>query len=316
VANGKATIVFYGNAISLHGSTSDLHGLYAVSLDGGPQQTYYGDIDRPNTYRPQQLLYLANNLPPGPHQLELINLEEGKILDFDFANITTYVDHGVAAPISNTSPGPSTTSTPRPSPEASTHHATSIAAIAGGAVGGVAVLVLLSIILCLFLRRHRRHREGDQSKAEMKNKHPALGSEFASGANGATTASYSAFQGADSHTDSGGAPGAVMYGESHLPQSPRGKRDMYAQQRNIASGGGGVGVKSTPTAVVQPSSNGGSMSTERIEEEDMPPPNYTRVFPRPLPAPGPVRPSAMATPVRIPSLSPSHTSDHTNLNLL
>jgi hypothetical protein len=230
-ANGKATIRFDGNAISLHGSTSDLHGLYGVSLDGGPQQTFYGDIDRPDTYRPQQLLYLASNLPRGPHVIELTNLEEGKILDFDYATVTTYADPSGSGLGSN--PKDTTTST---------------AAIAGGTLGGVAVLAFLSIIIYLILRR-RRHRLSSygQFDVERMKTAQALGQDLVSEV---VTVGYKHSYGV-SHKF---RPHETHPGQPQPPPGPGGKRGAYGQQhqRNV-SGGGDF-------------------------ETDVPPPNYNHVF--------------------------------------
>jgi hypothetical protein len=85
--SGSAIVSFNGNQVALYGATSGNHGLYSVSLDGQPPQKFNGSAV---TFRPQQLLYFASNLPSGDHKVVLTNLEDKVFTDFDFAIITTY----------------------------------------------------------------------------------------------------------------------------------------------------------------------------------------------------------------------------------
>jgi hypothetical protein len=338
-ANGKATISFYGNAISLNGSTSDYHGLYGVTLDGGIQQTYNGYVNISKAYRPKQLLYLASNLSPGPHQLELVNLEEGKVLDFDCAVITTYGDAKVAAssPSSGSGPSPSpslgsnsgssSNSGPIPSPSSTStpifqtpaHHTTSTAAIAGGVISTVAVLVLLGILLSLFIRRRRRSNVVDHFDAGMRNHTQVIDSELAPDNIETTMAGYGTTHGGGPQGSLGGSLGAVTFAQPRHAPGLRSKRAEYAQYfQNIAGGGRRSGSNSAPdtsnastlTAVLRSGHRQGIHPVESVEEEDMPPPNYTRIFgPGESTTPSPILFSVKDTPTRRPPPVTTQTSD-------
>jgi hypothetical protein len=246
-------IHFHGNSVSLYGSTSNDHGLYGITLDSGPQQTFSGRIDKPNTFRSRQLLYLASNLPPGPHQVELTNFASGANFDFDYAIVTTYGS-------SKTTASPTTSATSTTDPKTVVHSKNSVGAIVGGVVGSVVSLAILGVLVCLFLR-HRRQRDRDHFVAERKKAAEALGQEFVPDSGISNGASPSGLHGEGAlpgHANArspaphiGGSLGAVMDAQSR--KGSGGKQGTYGQHQH-------------------------SHNNQGMFEKDMPPPNYNHVF--------------------------------------
>ncbi|KIP02359.1 hypothetical protein PHLGIDRAFT_298614 [Phlebiopsis gigantea 11061_1 CR5-6] len=81
IFNASVTISFHGNAVTLYGSTAPNHGLYEVSLDDAPAQTFNGSA---SVTRSGEILYLASGLTDGLHRVKMTNVDPaGQWLDFE-----------------------------------------------------------------------------------------------------------------------------------------------------------------------------------------------------------------------------------------
>ena len=106
--NASVTVSFHGNAVALYGGTAPTHGLYEVSLDDAPPQTFNGSapVNRPGMLLVRRYFcaaspcantltlascatqYLASGLTDGAHRVKMANVDPaGQWLDFERADI-------------------------------------------------------------------------------------------------------------------------------------------------------------------------------------------------------------------------------------
>ncbi|CAE6437666.1 unnamed protein product [Rhizoctonia solani] len=121
----RAILEFEGSDILLYGGTGPGHGLFKVKVDGQPELTLNAAAPLEH---PPSLLYASSNLEAGTHRLEITNLQEGKMLDIDRAEVV---------------------------PQRGTNQLTK-GAIAGIVVGIVAGLAIISILLWIFFIKRRQ----------------------------------------------------------------------------------------------------------------------------------------------------------------
>ncbi|CAE6450072.1 unnamed protein product [Rhizoctonia solani] len=121
----QAILEFQGSDILLYGGTGPNHGMFKVRVDGQPELTLNGTAP---VAHPPSLLYASSNLEAGNHRLEVTNLEEGRVLDIDRAEVV---------------------------PQKGANRLTK-GAIAGIVVGTVAGLALISIIVWIFFIKRRQ----------------------------------------------------------------------------------------------------------------------------------------------------------------
>ena len=78
-----------GEAINLFGTSGPSNGPYSAQLDGGQTVQYNASSVYPTNYG--TMVYHANNLGPGSHQLVLTNLPaaNGQSLNIDYAQLWT-----------------------------------------------------------------------------------------------------------------------------------------------------------------------------------------------------------------------------------
>ncbi|KZV91398.1 hypothetical protein EXIGLDRAFT_96901 [Exidia glandulosa HHB12029] len=130
-----ATLQFQGSAVYLYGDRVSNHGVYQVTLDGVASKFNGSSPD----FVQDALLFLGAGLDPAQqHTLALENLSQDQFVDFEYA-VVLHLNNG--QPLSAPSTGKST----------------SVGVIAGGVVGGVALLGFLGAIVFFVLRRRRRH---------------------------------------------------------------------------------------------------------------------------------------------------------------
>jgi len=120
-----ASLTFEGSEVFLYGGTGPNHGQFKVQLDN--QQPLELNGTAPMQH-PQTELYTASGLAPGSHQLVVTNLNDGKVLDIDYAEVVP------SKPNSGLNKG----------------------AIAGMVVGIVIGLALITLAIWFFLIYRRR----------------------------------------------------------------------------------------------------------------------------------------------------------------
>lgn len=75
----------------MYGGTGPGHGTYKVQLDGQPEATLSGASP---VVHVGALLYAASGLGPGGHRVTITNIQEGKVLDVDYAEIVPHSGTG------------------------------------------------------------------------------------------------------------------------------------------------------------------------------------------------------------------------------
>ncbi|KAG8702612.1 hypothetical protein FRC08_003385 [Ceratobasidium sp. 394] len=122
----QASFIFRGSEVFLYGGTGPNHGQFQVQLDNQQPLVLNGTapMQHPKTH-----LYMASGLAPGSHQLILTNLDEGKVLDIDYAEVVP------SQPESQLTKG----------------------AIAGIVVGIAVGLALITLAIWFFVSRRRKH---------------------------------------------------------------------------------------------------------------------------------------------------------------
>lgn len=137
VSDASVTLTFTAESVSVFGTVGPGNGLYTVSLDS-QQAIQYNATTYLTFY--EVMLYHADNLGPGQHQLTLINLPEtdGQTLNIDYALLTSS---------SNSSSSSGSGSSPGASPSSVSAVSTSTAqSLSSGAIAGIVVAV--SVALC------------------------------------------------------------------------------------------------------------------------------------------------------------------------
>ncbi|WWD03607.1 hypothetical protein V865_001661 [Kwoniella europaea PYCC6329] len=162
---------FNGSSIQVFGGLFTDHGNYSIVLDDGPEEKYNGTFFR---LQPQVPLYTANNLQDGPHTLTMINVGgglAGNFLDFDYAVVNSTIDPSGSS--SNDTSTNTTISDPGSGSSSSSDSGSSnVAAIAGGAAGGVVGLALVVVLAWFLFRRKNKNREGYPYAMKKKNQTP------------------------------------------------------------------------------------------------------------------------------------------------
>jgi hypothetical protein len=185
--------------------------------------------------------YLVSGLDGGPHTIVVTNLEDGKLTDIDYANVTQYV--AGLGPQGNKASTPSSATT----------HKVPVGAIVGAVLGGLVLLVLLGFAFFRMRRRRNRirhktsnfsldgdHEESHSASMTMAQPHPF---------------------------DAEGVLPVTMGGRNKLAE---------AAVRATAPGNG---TPASVFVVGSTSKVSSSRREEQEEEMDMPPPNYAKVFP-------------------------------------
>ncbi|EIW83004.1 hypothetical protein CONPUDRAFT_121279 [Coniophora puteana RWD-64-598 SS2] len=93
VENASVTLTFTGDIVSVFGTVGPNNGQYSVALDNGPPTSF--NATRQMTYY-RSMLYHADNLGSGQHQLNLVNLPESTVqfLNIDYALISSLASSG------------------------------------------------------------------------------------------------------------------------------------------------------------------------------------------------------------------------------
>ncbi|KAF8148381.1 hypothetical protein B0H34DRAFT_811912 [Crassisporium funariophilum] len=194
-----ATFSFVGSSVAVYGTIGSNDFPAAVSsysIDGGPSKTYTARATTIKIFT--ELFFQSATLGAGQHTLVITNEIQDDFYWLDFLLITPVIDTVVNPPAapppvittaanngtsvttvgtglpnpSSTTPLPSSTETPKPT-NVSNNQANSetkpndMAAIVGGALGGVILIgVLIAILLCL-----RRRRKGIRRAHDLLDKH-------------------------------------------------------------------------------------------------------------------------------------------------
>ncbi|KAH7927499.1 hypothetical protein BV22DRAFT_1127311 [Leucogyrophana mollusca] len=147
-------VSFKGEIISLYGTVGLSNGPYSVKLDNGPSVTYNATQQLSYT---QIMLYYADNLGSGQHQLTITNLPEtsGQSLNIDYATLTSLA--------SASSESPSGV----PGPNVGSPVSTSTSGLSAGAIAGVAVaaaVAVAAIISAAFLYKRWKGAQAAQQE--------------------------------------------------------------------------------------------------------------------------------------------------------
>lgn len=141
VSAASVTLTFTAESVSIFGTVGPGNGLYSVSLDSQPAISYNA-----TTYLTfyEVMLYHADNLGPGQHQLTLVNLPEtnGQTLNIDYALLTSS-SNSSSSNSSSSSGSPSGSSGTSPSSANAVSTSTSLGS---GAIAGIVVAV--GVALC------------------------------------------------------------------------------------------------------------------------------------------------------------------------
>ncbi|KAG1742918.1 hypothetical protein EDB19DRAFT_1907403 [Suillus lakei] len=145
VSDASVTFTFTGmssESVSIFGTVGPGNGLYTVSLDSG-QVTQYNATTYLTFY--EVMLYHADNLGSGQHQLTLINLPQtnGQTLDIDYALLTSSANSSSSS--GSTSSPPGSGGSPGNSPS-SVNAASTSTSLGSGAIAGIVVAV--GVALC------------------------------------------------------------------------------------------------------------------------------------------------------------------------
>lgn len=136
-SGASARLIFDGSEIFLYGGVGPNHGMFKVQIDDQPGLTLNGT--RPLDHTPT-LLYTTSELDPGSHKIVVTNLDAGKTLDVDYAEVVLHPEAKSALPPSQAVP-------------------LSTGGIVGIVLGVVGGLVLFALgMWCLFTRYRRRNR--------------------------------------------------------------------------------------------------------------------------------------------------------------
>lgn len=136
VSDASVTFIFSADSVSIFGTTGPSNGLYTVSLDS-QQAAQYNATTYLTFY--EVMLYHADNLGPGQHQLTITNLPEtnGQTLNIDYALLTS----SSTASSSGSPVGSST-----PSDPSSVNIVSGSSALGSGAIAGIVVAVCIALL--------------------------------------------------------------------------------------------------------------------------------------------------------------------------
>ncbi|KAG8702611.1 hypothetical protein FRC08_003384 [Ceratobasidium sp. 394] len=229
-----ASLTFQGSEVFLYGGTGPNHGQFKVQLDD--QQPLELNGTAPMQH-PKTELYTASGLAAGSHQLIITNLDDGKVLDIDYAEVVP------------------SRSKPR----------LSKGAIAGMVVGIVIGLALITLAIWFFFiyRRRRRHRRlstdlmaSDDSQTAMRTysgrHNPAVVEPFVDGTNGQSAPAAGASQ---AQTGQGRGQGRDRKGV------PAGTVNRATNQE------AGLRPETVATETIEPSSSGRSGTGTAVETD-------------------------------------------------
>lgn len=163
----QALYKFTGDAVAVHGTTSPDHANYTVTIDGITRAYDGGSGGNSRLLHPQTLLYFADNLGSGEHNLIVTanpdqagQQNTGKFMDIDA--VTTYTTSAGAGGSNNSG------QFGNPAAPAEAGHSGAISTgVVVGAIAGV-IAGLLFIILVVFLL-FRRRRIRNQSKMPLQS---------------------------------------------------------------------------------------------------------------------------------------------------
>jgi len=138
------TYTFKGAGISLYGPIGPNMSAYSVSVDGGPSTKFSANR---LFYTPQVLLYHANNLGPGTHNVKVSYnaITSGQTLAIDYANVFT-----------------------TPSIEAASGGSSGKGSLSAGSVAGIvfSVLFIVAVIILSFFYIRRRKAQRNFNEME------------------------------------------------------------------------------------------------------------------------------------------------------
>ncbi|OAX44144.1 hypothetical protein K503DRAFT_730129 [Rhizopogon vinicolor AM-OR11-026] len=153
------TLIFTAESVSIFGSVGPNNGPYSVSLDSGQANTFNA-----TTYLTfyEVMLYHADNLGPGQHQLTLTNLPDsnGQTLDIDYAVLLA----SSSSSSSNSSGSTSGTSS-------SSDNAASTGLGSGAIVGIVIVAVIAVLALAAAFFFYRRWKSAQAASQDLYRVH-------------------------------------------------------------------------------------------------------------------------------------------------
>lgn len=157
VSDASVTLTFTADSVSIFGTVGPSNGLYTVSLDS-QQATQYNATMYLTFY--EVMLYHADNLGAGQHQLTLTNLPEtnGQTLNIDYALLTSSSTSSSSSGSPVSSSGPSGTS--------SVNVVSASSGLGSGAIAGIVVAVgialLTSAAAFFFYRRWKSAQAASQ----------------------------------------------------------------------------------------------------------------------------------------------------------
>ncbi|TFK54509.1 hypothetical protein OE88DRAFT_1733160 [Heliocybe sulcata] len=161
--NGGATasITFSGEAVAIYGTVSPDHSDFSVAIDGNTATSSAGGGGMARVLHAQTLLYFANGLGPGEHNLVLTadpeqsgQSDTGTFMDLDA--MTVYSATGSAGDSGDSQKQPATNDPSSASAQGGLSSKT--VAIIAGVASGVFILLAVAIGLFFTWRRHVRRK--------------------------------------------------------------------------------------------------------------------------------------------------------------
>ncbi|KIK36739.1 hypothetical protein CY34DRAFT_811028 [Suillus luteus UH-Slu-Lm8-n1] len=140
VSDASVTLIFsVTNSVSIFGTVGPNNGLYTVSLDS-QQATQYNATTYSSLTFYEVMLYHADNLGSGQHQLTITNLPEanGQTLNIDYALLTS---SSTTSSLSGSPVGSST-----PSDPSSINTVSGSSGLGSGAIAGIVVAVGIALL--------------------------------------------------------------------------------------------------------------------------------------------------------------------------
>ncbi|KAJ3553757.1 hypothetical protein NM688_g3448 [Phlebia brevispora] len=171
IQGASANILFYGNAITLYGATSNNHGLFSITLDGIPISYTLNGSAPVNQTRWQNMLYYSGGLSSSLHNMTVAHADpdtskyfdldkvvvsqwpEAQALDLDPSSSLQPVVPSVPPSSSNTGASKSSTQPVKKG------------LIAGAVILAIVVAILLGVIVLLVVGRRRRLQHTDSEEA-------------------------------------------------------------------------------------------------------------------------------------------------------
>jgi len=154
IVGESVSTVFTGSAVVVYGPCYIANGEYTVSLDSLPTQSYNGSMQYATATAENCVRYMAAGLDGSQqHSITITNTDDGRWTTLDWIQVVQ-LSGGTAIASGSSGNG-----------DKSSHKGANVGAIAGSVVGGLLVLIVLSLLAFFCLRRRNRTRRQREARA-------------------------------------------------------------------------------------------------------------------------------------------------------